>query len=227
MNKKNNSRESSAKKSARIATFLKSIALLATLLLAFATPARAAIIVIDLGPSGFDVLGPNGGVSAGSAKFLSNFPFAGAGSLALYNNYSLDGNGYGLDGSGLFYLAYLGPIASPKNFSAGQSIDGTSQYSGAASDTTFSYVGIDSPNFGAGSYMGFRTATGNYGWLETTWNSSTKTFQILSGAYESVALTPILAGAGGPAAVPEPGTWAAAALLVGGAAFVRWRRRKN
>ena len=29
-----------------------------------------------------------------------------------------------------------------------------------------------------------------------------------------------------PAAVPEPGTWAAAALLVGGAAFVRWRKRK-
>ncbi len=28
-------------------------------------------------------------------------------------------------------------------------------------------------------------------------------------------------------AVPEPGTWAAAALLAGGAAFVRWRRRLN
>ena len=28
-------------------------------------------------------------------------------------------------------------------------------------------------------------------------------------------------------AVPEPGTWAAAALLAGGAAFARWRRRKN
>lgn len=27
--------------------------------------------------------------------------------------------------------------------------------------------------------------------------------------------------------VPEPGTWAAAALLVGGAAFARWRRRKD
>ncbi|MGA1124293.1 MAG: PEP-CTERM sorting domain-containing protein, partial [Chthoniobacterales bacterium] len=26
-------------------------------------------------------------------------------------------------------------------------------------------------------------------------------------------------------AVPEPGTWAAAALLVGGAAFMRWRKR--
>ena len=30
-----------------------------------------------------------------------------------------------------------------------------------------------------------------------------------------------------PAAVPEPGTWAAAALLAGGAAFVRWRKHKK
>lgn len=29
------------------------------------------------------------------------------------------------------------------------------------------------------------------------------------------------------AAVPEPGTWGAAALLVGGAAFARWRKRKK
>jgi hypothetical protein len=28
-----------------------------------------------------------------------------------------------------------------------------------------------------------------------------------------------------PAAVPEPGTWAAAALLAGGAGFMRWRKR--
>lgn len=27
------------------------------------------------------------------------------------------------------------------------------------------------------------------------------------------------------AAVPEPGTWAAAALLLGAAAFIRWRKR--
>ena len=31
----------------------------------------------------------------------------------------------------------------------------------------------------------------------------------------------------GPAAVPEPGTWAAAALLAAGAAFARWRRRQS
>jgi len=34
---------------------------------------------------------------------------------------------------------------------------------------------------------------------------------------------PTFVGAG--AAVPEPGTWAAAALLAGGAAFARWRKR--
>jgi len=28
-----------------------------------------------------------------------------------------------------------------------------------------------------------------------------------------------------PSARPEPGTWAAAALLAGGAAFMRWRKR--
>jgi hypothetical protein len=27
--------------------------------------------------------------------------------------------------------------------------------------------------------------------------------------------------------VPEPGTWAAAALLAGGAAFARWRKRRD
>jgi hypothetical protein len=31
----------------------------------------------------------------------------------------------------------------------------------------------------------------------------------------------------GPAPIPEPGTWAAAALLVGGAAYARWRKRKS
>jgi hypothetical protein len=75
--------------------------------------------------------------------------------------------------------------------------------------------------------MGFRTSQNNYGWLEVTWTASSNQFQILSGAYEDQVGVAILAGAGGPgpAAVPEPGTWAAAALLAGGAAFMRWRKR--
>ena len=36
----------------------------------------------------------------------------------------------------------------------------------------------------------------------------------------------VVVSGSGPAPVPEPGTWAAAALLVGGAAFARWRRRQ-
>lgn len=36
-----------------------------------------------------------------------------------------------------------------------------------------------------------------------------------------------LAQGAGPEPIPEPGTWAAAALLIGGAAFARWRRRKT
>jgi MYXO-CTERM domain-containing protein len=35
------------------------------------------------------------------------------------------------------------------------------------------------------------------------------------------------AGGPGPEPIPEPGTWAAAALLAGGAAFMRWRRRRD
>ena len=34
-----------------------------------------------------------------------------------------------------------------------------------------------------------------------------------------------LGPAPGPSSVPEPGTWAAAALLLGGAGFARWRKR--
>jgi hypothetical protein len=76
--------------------------------------------------------------------------------------------------------------------------------------------------------MGFRTAQNNYGWLEVTWDSASKDFQIFSGAYEDQVGVAIRAGDGaGPAAVPEPGTWAAAALLAGGAAFVRWRKRRD
>jgi hypothetical protein len=75
--------------------------------------------------------------------------------------------------------------------------------------------------------MGFRTATGNYGWLEVTWNSTSNEFQILSGAYEDQVGVAILAGDTGTAAVPEPSTFAMGALLSGGVAFVAWRKRRQ
>ena len=43
--------------------------------------------------------------------------------------------------------------------------------------------------------------------------------------YSPFSLT--IVDTGGPSPVPEPATWAAAALLVGGAGFVRWRQSRK
>ena len=74
--------------------------------------------------------------------------------------------------------------------------------------------------------MGFQPVDGNFGWLGVTWNRATDVIQILSGAYEDVEGVTIAAGAE-VSPIPEPGTWAAAALLAGGAAFLRWRKRRD
>ena len=73
--------------------------------------------------------------------------------------------------------------------------------------------------------MGFRTAQNNYGWLEVTWAAASDQFQILSGAYESTANTPIPIGA-----VPEPTTIAltgVAALALGAGAIRRARKSRR
>ncbi len=63
-----------------------------------------------------------------------------------------------------------------------------------------------------------------------TWSSATFTsLGVTEGTYVwdwgGDSMTLIIGAA--PSPVPEPGTWAAAALLAGGAAFARWRRRKS
>jgi hypothetical protein len=59
-----------------------------------------------------------------------------------------------------------------------------------------------------------------------TWNGATDKFQILSGAYEDMEGVTIAAGAE-VSPIPEPGTWVALAVFAGGAAFARWRQRRN
>jgi hypothetical protein len=78
-----------------------------------------------------------------------------------------------------------------------------------------------SPNFGAGSFLGFCSG-GQYGWLEVTWNSSTQVFEILGGAFEAVAGVGIEAGA--VAVVPEPASVLGTIGLLAGGAFVRRRK---
>ena len=81
--------------------------------------------------------------------------------------------------------------------------------------------------------MGFKTAQGNFGWLEVTWAGATDTFQLYSAAYESVAGVAILAGdtGGGTSAVPEPGQVASSLLLLtlgaAGVAIQRQRAKKK
>ena len=198
----------------------------------------AAIQVIDIGS--FGIGGINGGVASGTRAPVYNFPVPYAGAIRLWNSFEYFGPVYtGLSSYGAgAEFAYNGGSASPRNFSGGASIGADSNFSNLISETAFridfppapQYSSV-SADFNSGSYMGFRFAASeegyNYGWLEVTWNSTSNQFQILAGAYEDSLDTPILAGATGPAAVPEPGTWAAAALLAGGAAFARWRSKRR
>ena len=77
-----------------------------------------------------------------------------------------------------------------------------------------------------------------YGWAEVTTQAGfifsppymgTVDVTVTGFAFEDQVNTAINAGdqGGGPAPVPEPGTWAAAALLAGGATYLRWRRRRD
>jgi len=217
------SKKSSARQTARLGAYLA--AGLGVSGAAMST-SEAAIVIIDIDPSGFDINGVNAGVADGGTLARSNFPFTGAGGLLVLNGYA---GSTGLYAAGGLSFATGSSLASPFNFAQGASIDRYATWRGGGTYSVFQ-AGSDSvsPDFGPGSYMGFRTAQNNYGWLEVTWDSASQDFQIFSGAYEDQAGVAIRAGDGaGPAAVPEPGTWAAAALLAGGAAFVRWRKRRD
>ena len=148
--------------------------------------------------------------------------------MYLYNNFTNSDNWTGLQGWNGLEFASEG-IATPVNFSLNASIGGyiTISYTSQSDLSAFRYNNVASPDWEGGSYMGFRTSQGNYGWFEVTWTARSDEFQILSGAYESDPGVAILAGAGGAAPIPEPGTWAAMAIFAGGAAFAGWRRRKS
>ena len=198
-------------------------------------PADAGIINIDITSTGFDIDGVNAGLSSGSTVTKTNFPFTGAGSLKISasGDRGLEGIRSGFLGTPPSFAA--GSLAAtprrlPLNTTIGASTSGWNNFY-APQLFRFQYVneyyGINrfynSADFGSGSYLGFRTQTGNYGWLNVTWASATGEFQIYSGAYESVPGVSIAAGA---VAVPEPSTIAmlgAGALAMGASAIRRHR----
>ena len=191
----------------------------------FAQNAQAELITIKIGPTGFNIGGTNGGVADFSYLQVVNFPIS-SNYINVANNFP---NYFGVlftglgAGDGLSFAAGANN-ATPVKFALNDLIGSGSGYK--FGDESWFKVGSSvSPDFGPQSYMGFRTAQNNYGWLEVTWNFTSEEFQILSGAYESTPNVAIRAGATAP--IPEPGTWAAMAIFAGGAAFAGWRRRKS
>jgi hypothetical protein len=189
----------------------------------------AAIVMIDLtNVNGQNITGANAGLSAGGYRSISNW--LGVGTGTLYVNSASLGPYWGLDGGyGLEFALSTPGFAKPRNFAAGTTIDAAATFTYVASQSSFRWgTFYTSPDFGANSFMGFRFGTaGNYyfGYLEVTWNSSTLTFQILSGAYESTVNTAILAGATPPSGVPVPAASLLALMALGGNSFRRSRTR--
>lgn len=87
---------------------------------------------------------------------------------------------------------------------------------------------------GETAYLGLRMDLGldsySYGWARLSFGLELEDPVTISGfAFQSTPNVTISAGdtGGGPEPIPEPGTWAAAALLAGGATYLRWRRRRD
>jgi hypothetical protein len=190
-----------------------------------ATPvAEAAIVTIDI--NGYGLVGPNAGLSPGLYTLKNDFPISGGGTIWVNNNFLSWMGLYGYNG--LFFAAGSN-AASPVKFTLYQSISSSATWISSVSSGFKSPMDDESSDFGPGSYMGFKTAQENLGWLEVTWDSVSEVFEIHSGAYESVAGVPILAGdtVGGTSAVPEPGQVASSLLLLAlGAAGVAIQRQR-
>jgi len=200
--------------------------------------AEAAVVAINLtNVGGQNITAVNAGLSSGGSLSIANWLGPGTGgTIKLFNDANVSGDVFwGLSGGGGLEFA-TSSFANPVNFGVGTSIGPTTvaSFSSDAPASAFRWVyssnTYNSPNFGAGSFMGFRfgsLGSFNYGYLEVTWNSTTSTWQILSGAYESTVNTAILAGAtpvpAPTAAVPAPS--ALALLALGGGAFRRARAR--
>jgi hypothetical protein len=120
----------------------------------------------------------------------------------------------------LFNVNYPSP-SNLRSFSAGQQIDAGAKY------TSSPIAGWNGSGTG---YVGLRfTDPGvtNFGWLELDYVASGASTTLTVGdfAFEDQPGVAIAAGATAP--IPEPGTWVALAVFAGGAAFARWRQRRD
>ena len=198
--------------------------------MAASSEADAAIVFFNVNPS--QTIGANESVRFGNINLTNgtftlnsttdpDFALRFFGGTSLYNSSggSIDWglNGFGGDVLKLSYGASINPTAIT---SWGGGYDYLTQ--GGSGPWTG----------GANAYAALRINAGggnfNYGWVSINYDTAGPTATITGFAFEDQVNTAILAGdQGAPAAVPEPGTWAAAALLMGGATYLGWRRRRD
>jgi len=138
-----------------------------------ASSAEASIVVLNLanvGTNSKNITGPNGNATPGTFFQVDNFPsVVGTPNMDVYNmfvdSYTLETYS-GVDGdSDLTFAVTSNSKASPRAFSAGDTIDGVSGilWSGSASETVFYFnngTAFSAPNFGANKYLAFRVDAG-------------------------------------------------------------------
>ena len=211
--------------------------------LALSSPARAAVITLDLtnaGSTGQNITGANYGfgtasTSSGTNNVIDFFPGGGRGDLqVIYSPYNTYWNGL-IPSNGL-KLAVTGGDVSAKTYSMNELISLTGvTWSDTTSETLFNYypsgTEIKHSNIDAGYYLGLQSQVGAdfyYGWLEVTWDQSDGfggVARLLSAAYESTPNLPIKAGSftSGPGtSVPGP-----LPILGAAAAYTQSRRMRS
>ena len=217
---KENNRQAASSPSTRLGNYLAAAVGVSTL----AGTSDAAIVNLDVSP----ISGPNGGLAPNtySAAF-----FTALGAPDLTGFFYVVNGFQGLTGLAMLQGSIAGqdPTYSglgPFNFAAGEVIDENADFPANGFYNLFkaeSGGSLTSPDFGPGSFIGFRSANGHYGWLEVTWDSTSGIFEILSGAYEDVPGVGIQAGA--VAAVPEPAGALGTLGLLSAGMFLRRRKR--
>ena len=184
------------------------------------TCTEAAIVSIDLTGK----TGDNMGVAPGGFQdFYDVLPNNQR--LSVLNNYGIYGmRGLSVQNGGGIAATWGNSFATPVKFGAGETIGSSSSFMDSYSPTVFKSTWRTSPDFGPNSFLGFKTAAGQYGYFEVLWTASTNTFNLVSAAYESTPGVAIQTPAG---AVPEPASGAIAALLMGGTALRQWRKKRR
>jgi len=186
---------------------------------------KAGVVNIDL--TGYT--GDNAGVAVGSTGFVHAFPdFT---DLLVYNRFftgtdTLTGLQVGSfeGGAGIVTTGNL-PTDVPVKFGVAATIGAPLNFTDSDA-SFFKSKSRTAPDFGPNSFLGFKTASGQYGYIEVTWTGSTNTFRLISAAYESTPGVAIQTP-GGQAPVPEPASAMIASLFLGGAALKRWRSKRS